>query len=173
VAATSPVHGRRCGEGHDGASSVRGCGAARARGIDGGAVKATAPRLTGKVSDGGVRTMRRGRRRGHVRLGGDRRGGGGSGRSASVEWHVEHARSGADIGAASDSDGRRRRVVGMRAAVGTDARGPDSAFKARRGRVIVTRRRRADRRPGAVRGRLTGGSHVSMIFELKFTLRQK
>jgi hypothetical protein len=52
----------------------------------------------------------------------------------SVAWRVGHARSGVDSIAASDSGGRRRRVVGMRAA------------KARRGRVgshVVTARRQA------------------------------
>jgi hypothetical protein len=37
TAATLPVHERRCGEGHGGASPARGWRRGRARGIDGGA----------------------------------------------------------------------------------------------------------------------------------------
>jgi hypothetical protein len=64
----------------------------------------------------------------------------------------------------------RRR--GREAAVGTSARGPDSAFKAP-GRVAATRRWRADRQARRGKRRLTGGPLRSVISELKFTPRRK
>jgi hypothetical protein len=112
AATTSPAHGRRCGERHSEASPARGrrhgaslryrqwrAAGTVARVQDGGAAKAMAPQLTGIVGDGGVRTMRRGRRRDMSD---------GSCRSVSVAWHVGHTWSGADSGAASDSGGRQR-----------------------------------------------------------------
>jgi hypothetical protein len=69
--------------------------------------------------------------------------------------------------------GRRRgREV---AAIGTPARGPDSAFKARRSTDAWQPRGDGTLTggPGAERGRLTGGSPVLVISELKFTPRQK
>jgi hypothetical protein len=109
---------------------------------------------------------------------GDQRGGDRTGRSVSVVWRIGHTRSRVDSGAALDSGGRRRvwrggprrRVVGMRVTVGTDSRGPDSAGRSAahcawqpRGDSMLTGG------PGAERGRLAGGSHVSVISELKFT----
>jgi hypothetical protein len=80
AAVTSPAHERRCGEGHGWASPAcgrwRGASSRyRRRRADGttvrvrhdGVAKATAPRLTSGVGDGSVRTVRRGRRRGHTR----------------------------------------------------------------------------------------------------------
>jgi hypothetical protein len=109
---TSPAHGRRCGERHGEASPARGrrhgaslryrrwrAAGTVARVQDGSTEKATAPRLTGRVGDGGVRTVRRGRRCDTSDE---------SCRSASVAWRVGHVWSGADSSAASDSGGRRR-----------------------------------------------------------------
>jgi hypothetical protein len=62
----------------------------------------------------------------------------------------------------------RRRVV-----VGTDTCGPDSTFKAWRDMWRPHSDGVLTGRPGAERGRLTGGSHVSAISELKFTPGRK
>jgi hypothetical protein len=84
----------------------------------------------------------------HVRLGGDIAEA--AGEADRRRWHGASGRkrSGADSSVALDSGGRRRACRGgqRRRVVGTDARGPNSAFKARRGPVAATRRRHADRR---------------------------
>jgi hypothetical protein len=107
----------------------------------------------GEVAEEGVQRCSgpaRGRRR---RCGGS---------NSVVGTGVREARRG-DVGSA----------IGRRAAVGTDTRGPDSAFKARRGRVAAMRRRRADRRAWRCKRWLTGRSLMSAIFELKFTPERK
>jgi hypothetical protein len=96
--ATSPAHGSARGEGHGGASPVSGRQRGRACGVDGGTVKTTAPRLTGRSRrrrrpdevDGGVDGVdgKAWTTLGHAQLNGDQRGGGGIGRSASVMWRA-------------------------------------------------------------------------------------
>jgi hypothetical protein len=128
----------------------------------GGATKATTPRPTGGVGDGSVRTVRWSAAR-HERLGGDRRGGDGRGRSASVVWCVGHARSEAD-------NGGRRRAVGMRHGDGTVGR-----WLSGRRCAVPTVPLRHGVRHGAGTwqphgdGTLTGEPLMSVIFELKFT----
>jgi hypothetical protein len=83
--------------------------------------------------------------------------------------------SGQAVGAALSERGHGRRRGREAVAIGTLVRGPDSAFKARRGTgtwqpcgegALIGG-------PGAERGRMTGGSSVSVIFELKFTPGRK
>jgi hypothetical protein len=74
-----------------------------------------------------------------------------------------------DGGVGEDGDAARSDTR----AVGTDANGTDSAFKALRGRVVATWRRRADRRARRGKRRLTGGPLMSAISELKCTPGRK
>jgi hypothetical protein len=64
-------------------------------------------------------------------------------------------------------------AVGRRAAIGTDTCDPDSTFKVWRGTWRPHNDGVLTGGPGVERGRLTGGSHVSAISELKFTPGRK
>jgi hypothetical protein len=66
---------------------------------------------------------------------------------------------------------RRHSEVERRAAIGADTRGPDSAFKARYGVWQPRGEGTLIGGPSVERGTLTGGSHVSAIFKIKFTPR--
>jgi hypothetical protein len=112
---------------------------------------------------------RHGRRRGHARLGGDQRGGGRTTAVARSDSDVRTPAVGGARGKAVSGGG----VVGRRAAVGTDTCGPDSTFKVRRSAWQPRGDGALTGRPGAERGRLTGGSHASVISKIKFTHRQK
>jgi hypothetical protein len=64
-------------------------------------------------------------------------------------------------------------AVGRRAAVGMDTRCPDSAFKVWRGMWQPSGDNVLAGGSSVERGRLTSGSHLSAISELKFTPEQK
>jgi hypothetical protein len=113
-------------------------GAVRAHGIDGGAVKATAPRLTGGVGDGVVQTASVDN--GAARVA--RRGGDGRGRSASVVC-------------ASDTRSRERKAV-VGGAHGDDAVG---RWLSGRRRAVLTAPLRRGARRGVERAH---GSHAAM-----------
>jgi hypothetical protein len=111
---------------------------------------AAAAHGSGDDADDGVRQWRR-----HGDLpveGGSRRRGGGGGSAAllgSSQGSTAAMRGSNSVVGTGAREARRGDVgsaIRRRAAVGTNTRGPDSAFKARRGRVAAMRRRRADRR---------------------------